>query len=114
MTTRGKAWVCVIDGEIVGFSYIDLKDNNVWALFVHPGFAGQGIGKSLHRIMLDWYCSVTDKTIWLGTDPATKAAVFYRLQGWKEVGMHGSKEIKFEMTSHDWTTKANNRMTDPA
>lgn len=101
MIKRGKAWVCEFNGVIVGFAFVDLKDNNIWALFVTPEYAERGIGKTLHKIMLDWYFSVTDKKIWLGTSPNTRAETFYRKQGWKEAGMHG-KEIKFEMTVDDW------------
>jgi len=102
---RGKGWVCEIDGKIVGFSIADLKDNNIWALFLHPDFEGKGIGKELHRLMLDWYFAQGKESVWLGTDPPTRAAVFYRKQGWREVGMHG-KEIKFEMNKEEWN---NNR-----
>ena len=101
MTTRGKAWVCEIDEIIVGFAYVDMKENNIWALFVMPEHAEKGIGKTLHRVMLDWYFGITDKTVWLGTAPNTRAETFYRKQGWKEIGMHG-KEIKFEMTKEEW------------
>lgn len=105
MTTRGKAWVCEINESIVGFSYIDMKENNVWALFVLPEYAEKGIGKTLHKIMLDWYFSITQEKIWLGTAPNTRAENFYRMQGWKETGMHG-KEIKFEMTKEEWKLKS--------
>ncbi len=33
----------------------------------------------------------------------TRAEQFYRKAGWTEVGTHGTKEIKFEMTYEDWT-----------
>ena len=105
MTIRGKAWVCEIGKTIIGFAYVDLKENNIWALFVTPEYAEKGIGKTLHRMMLDWYFEITDKTIWLGTAPNTRAEIFYRKQGWKEIGMHG-KEIKFEMTAEDWKQMA--------
>jgi len=36
LTVRGKGWVCEIENEIVGFAIIDLKEKNIWALFVHP------------------------------------------------------------------------------
>jgi len=102
LTERGKGWVCEMDGEIVGFAIADLKDNNIWALFLKPEYEKQGIGRQLHTIMLDWYFSKTQKTVWLGTNPNTRAELFYRKAGWKEVGTHGEDEIKFEMTFKDW------------
>lgn len=102
---RGKGWVCEIDNQIVGFSIADLKENNIWALFVHPDHDKKGIGKELHRLILDWYFSQTQQTVWLGTAPGTRAETFYKKQGWAEVGMHG-KETKFEMTFDNWTTRA--------
>ncbi|HPW63840.1 MAG TPA: GNAT family N-acetyltransferase [Cyclobacteriaceae bacterium] len=102
LTERGKGWVCEMDGEIVGFAIADLKDNSIWALFIKPEYEKQDIGRQLHTIMLDWYFSKTQKTVWLGTNPNTRAELFYRKAGWKEVGTHGEDEIKFEMTFKDW------------
>jgi len=96
--TRGKGWVCEVDELIVGFSIADLKKNNIWALFVHPGHESKGIGKKLHNLMIDWYFEQTKETVWLGTAPGTRAEKFYNFMGWKEVGKHGEKEIKFEMS----------------
>jgi len=101
---RGKGWVCEINGGVVGFAIADLVDNNIWALFIHPDFERIGIGKNLHDEMLNWYFSQTDKTVWLGTAPKTRAEMFYRKAGWKEVGIHGKGEIKFEMTKEDWNS----------
>jgi len=105
ITRRGKGWVCEINNRIVGFSIVDLKENNVWALFVHPDFEKQGIGRRLHDKMLDWYFSQTKKNIWLGTLPKTRAEVFYRNSAWREIGTHGKGEIKFEMSFEDWKTR---------
>ena len=102
---RGKVWICETDGRVVGFAIADLVDHNVWALFVHPDFDKRGIGKRLHDDMLDWYFSQTDSTIWLGTAPNTRAENFYRKAGWKEAGIHGKGEIKFEMTAATWKRK---------
>lgn len=102
---RGKGWVCEVDHQIVGFSIIDLKENNVWALFLHPDFENKGIGRKLHNIMIDWYFEQKKDSIWLGTSPGTRAETFYRKSGWKEVGNHGKGEIKFEMTFKDWKIK---------
>ena len=99
---RGKGWVCEIEETIVGFAIADLQENNIWALFVTPAFAEKGMGKKLHSIMLKWYFEQTDKTVWLGTEPNSRAEIFYSKTGWTKVGMHGSKEVKFEMTFNDW------------
>ena len=94
---RGKGWVCEIDKLVVGFAIVDLKEHNIWALFVHPDHDTKGIGKKLHSLMMRWYFTQTKETVWLGTAPGTRAEKFYRMQGWKEVGVHGKGEIKFEM-----------------
>lgn len=108
MFQRGKGWVCEIDNQIVGFSIVDLKENNVWALFVHPDFDKRGIGRELHNIMLNWYFEQTTHNLWLGTAPGTRAETFYRMSGWNDIGMHGTKEIKFEMTYENWNVSGSN------
>ncbi len=102
---RGKGWVCETEDEIVGFAIADKVEHNVWALFVKPGFERKGIGKRLHDDMLDWYFNKINSTIWLGTAPNTRAEKFYRKAGWKEVGIHGKGEIKFEMTIDKWKNR---------
>ncbi len=97
---RGKGWVCEIDNNIVGFAICDLKEENIWALFVPPDFEGKGIARALQKVMLDWYFTQKEK-VWLGTAPGTRAEKFYRASGWRENGMHG-KEVKFEMTKDEW------------
>ena len=47
ITNRGKGWVCEVNEKIVGFAIVDLIENNVWALFVHPDFEAKGIGKKI-------------------------------------------------------------------
>lgn len=101
ITVRGKGWVGETEGRIVGFSIVDLKEKNIWALFIDPEFEKQGIGRKLHNVMLDWYFTQTQDTVWLGTAPGTRAEKFYRKSGWKDAGMYG-KEVKFEMTFNNW------------
>ena len=105
LTTRGKGFVCEIDNIIVGFSIVDLIDKNVWALFVDPAYEGKGIGKKLHDLMLSWYFCQTTETLWLGTEPKTKAEIFYRKNHWMENGRHGKNEIKFEMNFENWRSR---------
>ncbi|HEY4965553.1 MAG TPA: GNAT family N-acetyltransferase [Puia sp.] len=99
---RGRGWVCEVQNEIVGFAIADLMEHNIWALFVLPDFEHQGIGKKLHAMMLEWYFSMTKEKVWLGTAPNTRAELFYRNAGWKENGLHGKGEIKFEMEFATW------------
>jgi GNAT superfamily N-acetyltransferase len=110
ITVRGKGWVCEIGNRIVGFAIVDLKGNNIWALFLNPEFEKKGIGQQLHRIMLDWYFVQTKNKVWLGTEFNTRAENFYRKAGWVEIGLHGTKEIKFEMTYETWTQSSNTKL----
>ncbi len=107
ITLRGKGWICEVNQEVVGFSIVDLKESNVWALFLKPEFEKQGIGRQLHDIMLDWYFQQTENSIWLGTAIQSRAEAFYRKAGWIEIGLHGKEEIKFEMTYNTWTKRNN-------
>ncbi len=34
ITKRGKGWVCQNSNKVIGFSIVDLKEHNIWALFV--------------------------------------------------------------------------------
>jgi GNAT superfamily N-acetyltransferase len=103
ITNRGKGWVCEMNNQVIGFAIVDLRENNIWALFLQPQFESKGIGRHLQKLMLDWYFSKTKNTVWLGTAPNTRAESFYRRSGWKETGTHGKGEIKFEMTYDAWT-----------
>ena len=102
ITLRGKGWVCEIDNCIVGFAIADLKEDNIWALFIHPDHEGKSIGKKLHHLMMDWYFDQGKKDVWLSTGPKTRAEQFYRKAGWKETGITSKGEIKFEMTADQW------------
>lgn len=102
LTERGKGWICEIDNEIIGFAIADLKEDNIWALFLKPEHEGKGIGSKLHKMMLDWYFSNEKEYVWLGTSPNTRAEKFYRKAGWTPNGWHGKKELKFVMSKNQW------------
>ena len=102
LTDRGKGWVASDKSMILGFAIVDLRDENVWALFMLPKFEGKGIGRSLHNTMLDFYFDTGKTTLWLGTEPGTRAERFYRKAGWRETGVHGKGEIKFEISKSTW------------
>ncbi len=105
LTDRGKGWVCEINEVIVGFSIADLRDYNIWALFLDPVHEGKGIGKELHRLMMDWYFSQTEHPVWLGTAPGTRASKFYAQQGWTKTGLVNKGEEKIEMQKADWLSR---------
>ena len=105
LTIRGKGWVCEINESIVGFAIVDLANFNIWALFIKPEHEKKGIGKKLQNIMLTWYFSRTKHPIWLSTSPNTRAEVFYRNNGWREVGKQPNGEIRFELSFEDWKNK---------
>ena len=110
LTVRGCGWVCEIEHKLVGFAIVDMKENNIWALFLDPKFEGKGIGQLLHNTMLDWYFSLSKDKVWLGTAFNTRAEKFYRKAGWTEVGTHGTKEIKFEMSFSEWSKNMNRKI----
>lgn len=105
---RGRGWVCEENGQVLGFSIVSVRDHNVWALFVLPWFEKLGIGRRLHDEMMDWYFKQTTDDIWLSTAPGTRAEGFYRKAGWRETGVYGKGETKFEMTKTEWQ----NRLAD--
>ena len=107
---RGKGWVCEIENKIVGFAIADLKEDNIWALFLHPDYEGNGIGKRLHAMMLDWYFSTGKEYVWLGTSLNTRAEKFYRKSGWTQNGWNGTKELKFEMSNKQWQNLQNKEL----
>lgn len=102
---RGRGWVCEAEGQVLGFSIVSVKDHNVWALFVLPGFEKMGIGLRLYDEMMNWYFQQTAEDIWLSTSPGTRAEAFYRKAGWRETGLYGKGEIKFEMTKMEWQNR---------
>lgn len=96
LTKLGKGWVCTNEGQVIGFAIVDASRNNVWALFVLPGYEGRGIGKKLHSLLRDWCINKEIPKLWLSTDPATRAEQFYQKAGWKKVGVEKNGEIRYE------------------
>jgi GNAT superfamily N-acetyltransferase len=95
--TRGKGWVCRMDGCIRGFGFVNAGDGNVWALFVEPGYDKLGIGRRLHDTMLEWAFTRDRTALWLTTDPGTRAEGFYRKMGWRETNRMPCGQIRYEL-----------------
>ncbi len=88
-----------IDGQIVGFAIVNIRSNNIWALFLDPAHERKGYGRQLHDKMLEWSWSQGITQLWLSTEPGTRAQRFYEKAGWKNVGKTEKGEVRFEKLS---------------
>ena len=93
----GRGWVVEAEGEIVGFAVGQASTGNVWALFVDPHHEGRGYGRQLHDTLVAWLWSQKCATLWLTTEPRTRAERFYESAGWTRTGVTGTGEIRFEL-----------------
>jgi GNAT superfamily N-acetyltransferase len=99
MEKYGRIWIYDLEGQVVGFSAADKRTSNIWALFVLPTCEKRGIGKQLLHEAVQWLWSKGAKTIWLCTDPYTRAEEFYLRQGWTRCGIESDGEIRYELWS---------------
>jgi len=105
----GRGWVVELEpGRIAGFSIGDARDGNIWAMFVDPPLHGQGYGRQLHDVMVEWLFAQGLARLNLGTQPDSRAEAFYRRAGWRPTGegldAHGDK--RFELLKQDWNPHA--------
>ncbi len=92
---EGKAWVCELDGVLIGFSCGRPVKRDVWALFIKKDHEGRGIGNRLMELLEAWMFSQNCLFIGLTTEPGTRAERLYRRRGWLpgEVSSHGDREF---------------------
>jgi GNAT superfamily N-acetyltransferase len=85
-----KAWECVCDSKVVGHSAGNARTGEVAILSVVPDFEGQGIGRRLLTLVVDWLRAEGATRIWLAatSDPSQRAYGFYRALGWQPSGSH--------------------------
>lgn len=112
LETYGRGWVVELapapDLRIAGFAIGDARSGHIWAMFVDPALHGQGHGRVLHDVMVDWLFAQGHERLDLGTQPGSRAEAFYRRAGWRPVGdgvdAHGDR--LFELLKKDWTSHA--------
>jgi GNAT superfamily N-acetyltransferase len=92
-----RGWVVEEGGEVVGFSIADANTRSIWALFLLEEYEGRGLGRALLTAAVGWLWGEGVERIWLDTDPASRAAGFYRRMGWRETGTTPKGEIRFEL-----------------
>lgn len=95
----GKAWVCLLDGKVVGFSCGRLKQGDVWALFIDRAHEGKGIGNHLMELLETWMFANGCREVKLTTEPGTRAEKLYRRRGWRELGLTVSGEMEFRLSN---------------
>lgn len=94
---HGCSWVVEVQDEIVGFAVGDVRDGNIWALFVHPDHEKRGYGKQLHDRMVESLWNRGLNKLQLTTDPGTRAQGFYEAAGWQCKGSTSKGTLRFEL-----------------
>lgn len=97
----GRGWVVEADGEVVAFAIGNATTGNIWALFVHPQYAGRGYGRQLHDTMVEWLWNAGLRRLWLTTDPGTRAQRFYDAAGWQLAGTTDHGELRYELRKRE-------------
>jgi len=97
----GRGWVYEKSDQVVAFGIADQAHRNIWALFVAPGFEGQGLGTELLDVMVQWLFEQGRETVWLTTGRNTRAEHFYKAAGWRAMGSAADGEIRFELCAGD-------------
>jgi GNAT superfamily N-acetyltransferase len=93
----GRGWIVEVANEVVAFAVGNAKTGNIWALFVDPAYEGRGYGKRLHDVMVNWLWSQGLQTLWLTTQPGSRAQGFYEMAGWTYRGISDNGEYRYEM-----------------
>jgi GNAT superfamily N-acetyltransferase len=97
LEVRGKGWVAEHEGRVVGFSMADLDESMIWALFLLPEWEGRGLGTALLERAVGWLWREGCESIWLTTEPGSRAEGFYAHLGWTRAGMTDKGEARFEL-----------------
>lgn len=93
----GRGWVAELNGTIVAFCYADREHASIWALFVQPGFEGNGFAKRLLKLAVDWLFELGHQSVELDTTPDTRADRFYVRQGWTR-GVASARSVPFRLS----------------
>lgn len=71
LETTGRGWVVELDGVIVAFAIGDALTGRIGALFVEPPHRGQGYGRRLYDVVVEWLWSQGHDRVWLKAKPET-------------------------------------------
>jgi len=99
LQASGRGWVHEESDRVVAFGIADHAHRNIWALFVAPGFEGQGVGRALLEMMVTWLFEQSQEPVWLTTGRNTRAEHFYRAAGWRTWSSPANGEVRFELSA---------------
>ena len=88
-------WLWVEDEDVQGFSAADPRDGTIFALFIHPDYEGRGIARKLLPLACETLRAAHHNSATLTTDAGTRAEMFYRQDGWTEIGRQEDGQIIF-------------------
>ncbi len=86
-------YVCVANGEIVGYCFGATASGEVEVLALLPAFENQGVGKALLNRVVKTLTNIGFTRLFLGcsSDPASRSYGFYRHLGWRSTGSFDSR-----------------------
>ena len=93
-----RSWVAEAEGEIIGFSIVDLENSSIRALFVAPTAEGQGVGTIILDQLLKVCRSRKLLNLSLSTGAGTRAEVFYRSKGFRSDSSDKGEEVELRLT----------------
>ena len=96
LNERGRGWVAVVDGAVVGFSFADRR-GEIWALFLRRSYEGRGIGRALLDEAVRWLARGGHATVRLTTEPGTRAESLYRRAGWIREGEASNGDASYRL-----------------
>jgi GNAT superfamily N-acetyltransferase len=99
-------YVCVADGDIVGYCFGATASGEVEVLALLPAFEHQGIGKALLNHVVETLSGIGFTRLFLGCspDPASRSYGFYRHLGWRSTGAvdaRGDEVLEYFVNSGD-------------
>lgn len=91
------AWLIENSTQALGFAMVDADAGELFALFVRPQWAGQGIGSRL-LVAAENSLFKQHTKIYLITDgdPAVRANQFYLRHGWHLAGAIDERDVRYE------------------
>jgi GNAT superfamily N-acetyltransferase len=101
----GKAWVCRVGGFVRAFAIADPAAKRLHALFVHPCFKRDGMGRHLHNAAVDWLFAQGLEEIRLATEPVTAAERFFRKAGWRPEDYGEMDDYIFQLEPDIWRVR---------